>query len=113
MIKTSGAEWKRFYTDPSVWKEGCWHEDETVDIDGLASDEDLAIVADEAKVTLIGGVFFPSADGNPDEMLSLELVFRSWRKRQTTVFLSVECSRDKEASIREAIEKAGGKVRKA
>ena len=52
-VKTKGAEFKRFYFDPTIWPDGpdaTWHEDEEVTIDGEpAEDGDLGDVADTAK----------------------------------------------------------------
>src|SRR5690242_13313142 len=111
--KTTGAEFKSFYNDDAIWpRDGnTWHEDEYVTVDGSDWDygREYTEMPDAAKVTIGGGIVFsPQFDGNEP---SFEAYFKSWRKAQTTEFMSVECSKDKADAVRAAIVAAGGKVK--
>jgi len=108
-IKTTGAEFKRFYFDDSYWPDGTWHEDEDLDVDGAPIHEDLAIedIPDTASVKVTGGVVM----GLPDDSApSVEAHFKKWRKAQNTTLFVVECAKDKEESVHAAIRAAGGRI---
>lgn len=47
----------------------------------------------------------------PEDMVEFAKAFAAWRKQQTTACLAVECPKEKEQAVRDAIRKAGGKVR--
>jgi hypothetical protein len=109
--KATGAELKRFYNDPAYWpgdQGNTWHEDEIVLVDGKTVEE-YADVADDAKVTIDGGVVL-SSRWDEEEAPSFETHFKRWRKAQSTAFLSVECPKDKLEAVKAAIRAAGGKV---
>lgn len=104
-VKTTGAEFKRFYEDAEFWPEGAWHEDDVI----LANGEEVDIIDDipeTAAVAITGGVVFGLEGKKP----SLEAWFREWRKKQTTVSFVVECDVTKQADIIAMIISAGGKV---
>lgn len=104
-VKTTGAEFKRFYNDPAFWPEGAWHEDDDILADGEEPDI-LDEIPDNAMVSITGGVVF----GLEGEEPSLEAWFRKWRKKQTTASFVVECDVTKQADIIAMIISAGGKV---
>lgn len=88
-MKTTGAEWKRFYTDESIWAEGVWHEDEQIEINGKPRDDEGSLddVSDSDIILLMGGVLVTeSANTYP----SLETVFKKWRKSQSITTFAVE-----------------------
>lgn len=107
--KTTGAEFKSFYSDKAWWPEGVWHEDEEITIEGEApaDDFDLSDVADDARMVLAFGYV---ANDEGDELGSFEGYFRKWRKKQTTAFLVVEIQLDMVGAVKAAIIAAGGKV---
>jgi hypothetical protein len=110
MVKITGAEWKRFYTDDEAWPDGAWHDGEEITIDGLASDDvDLSDVPDSAIIKLYGGVMYMN---DTEDGPSLEAYFKRWRKRQSTTVLIVEVANELADAVRDAIVAAGGKVRK-
>ena len=117
-IKTTGAEFVRFYNDPAVWANpvnpdnGAWWDDTEIIVDGKGWDDakDYSEIPAESSVNFTGGCFFKTQDAN--EADDLEAVFRKWRKGLNTVSFVVECARDKEAAVHEAIKAAGGKVAK-
>lgn len=108
MIKTTGAEFKAFYSDKIAWPEGAWHEEETITVDGKVDDDyDIEKIADAAKVTIEGGIVFKNdqATNGP----TMEFHFRAWRKRQNTATLSVTVDKAKEAQLRELLKEFGAK----
>lgn len=113
-VKTTGAEFKRFYNDQSYWPEDgkTWHEDEVVTVNGDVKHphEELAAVADDAAVVVEGGIVF-GPQWNDNEP-SFEGYFKRWRKQQTTVSFLVECDASKLEAVKAAVKAAGGKVAK-
>lgn len=112
--KTTGAEIKRFYTDPAYWPEddgNTYHEDEYVEVDGvpLAEDASIADIPDAAIVKIDGGIVF-SDRWEPEQAPSFDTYFKRWKKEQNTVSLVVECDKSKLDAVMEAIKAAGGKV---
>ena len=108
--KTTGAEWSAFYADKSAWPEDAWHEEETVTVDGTEIDTlefDPANLPPNARVTVSGGVVFLNEESTNGP--TLEAYFKSWRKKQTTVFMTVEVSRADAEKVQAAITAAGGK----
>lgn len=108
-VKTTGAEFKRFYFDDAYWPDGTWHEDEEIEIDGNPISEDLAIedIHNIAALKVTGGIVMGLADGSEP---SVESYFKKWRKAQSTVSFVVECDKDKEGAVRAAIRAAGGRI---
>jgi hypothetical protein len=109
MVKTTGAEWNKFYSDQDIWGNGQWHDDVVIRVDG-ANVEDYETLPDTAKVEIDGGYVFLS-DGMDKEGPSMETYFRQWKKNQTTIFLAVECPREKYEDVILAIKSAGGIVK--
>jgi len=111
-VKTTGAEFKRFYNDATFWPQDAWHEDEEFEVDGEPISEDLAIedVPDNATVKITGGCVLGLPDRQDGEGLSLESFFKKWRKVQNTVVLVVECDKSILDSLKEAVRAAGGRV---
>lgn len=107
-VKTTGAEFKRFYFDDAYWPDGTWHEDEDLDVDGAPIHEDLAIedIPDTASVKVTGGTVIGLADGSEP---SVESYFKKWRQARSVSFV-VECDKDKEGAVRAAIRAAGGRI---
>lgn len=112
MIKTNGAEFKRFYTDDAFWPDSdgsTWHEDELVTVDGKCYEQDYSNVPDSAVVTIADGIVF-SHKWDSESAPSFETYFKRWRKLQTTETFTVEAPKDKLDAIKAAIKAAGGKV---
>ena len=106
MLRTSGAEWKAFCASlPDGWR----HEEDNIVVDGVAyfGSMDLDHVADDAVMTISGGILHLAKDGNSGK--SLEYTMRFWRKRSGVTRIVVEVSKEHENDVREAVEKAGGK----
>ncbi len=109
MIKTSGAEFKRFYNDDKTWPEDSWHEGEWIVVNGEEWDfmKEIDEIPDVAVVKLSGGVVRDLPDGTEP---SLEAYFKRWKKRQTSMTIVVECDVSKLKDVKAAIKAAGGKV---
>jgi hypothetical protein len=108
-IKTTGAEFWRFYNDDKFWPEGAWHEDTVVKVNGEpVEDYTRETMPDDALVVIDGGVIFLDADG--DKSVNFDGHFRKWRKAQDTVSIVVECPTALADAVKAAIKAAGGKV---
>ena len=86
MIKMLGQEWIEFYSDPSVWPIGSWHDGETILVNGKETDCNFDLTLDvknDDKITLDGGALYINEDDkNP---FDLEKVFKQWRKTKLCV----------------------------
>ena len=113
-IKTTGAEFKRFYNDPEFWPEGTWHEDEEVSVDGSGWEHEYTEIPDSAAVTVAYGQML--SDGTTPapwvgvEGPSVETHFKRWRKKQVTSYGAFECPHDKLEAVKAAIKAAGGRI---
>jgi len=108
--KTTGAEWKRYYSDNSAWPEGACHDYEVICVDGnqIDPDADLLEIPDSASMTIAHGTVFPTREALDGP--SLELHFKRWRKAQNTVFFACEAPRACADAVMAAILAAGGRV---
>lgn len=110
-VKTTGAEFKRFYADPAFWPEGgdTYHDDALIGVNGVDHDDgfDPGAIPDDAIVTIEGGVVFDAVGGGEP---SLETYFRRWKKTQTTASFLVECDLSVVDAIKAAVKAAGGRV---
>lgn len=112
-VKTSGAEWKRFYSDSEFWPDGVTHTDGILTINGeVIDDDDYAdsLIEASARVTISDGVVFLHEDDTDGP--TLEAYFKRWRKKQTTAYLVVEVIHEKVETVIQSIQQAGGKVLK-
>ena len=83
-VKTTGAEFKKFYYDPEFWPKDSWIDEIELLVDGErneSAEDDVDIILDESKVTIVSGFVALDKDNTP----SLESFFKKWRKAQTTV----------------------------
>lgn len=87
-IKTTGAEWKKYYSDPLAWPDGAYHDYEELFADGVFSDGqfDLSEVSDNSRIEFSKGVFYRDENS---EGVSLEAHFRKWLRAQTRCILVV------------------------
>ena len=110
-VKTTGAEWKRFYGDDSAWPEGAYHADEEITVDGKELDweVDMMSVSDSAVLSIFGGIVHLKDDDNNGP--SLEAHFKRWQKQQNTALILCEAPKDRAEDVKTAIIAAGGKVK--
>ena len=111
-VKTTGAEFKKFYEDQNLWPEDVWHEEARLFVDDVEQVDggiDINNLSDSATVTIEGGVLlgvlWEDGDGP-----SLETYFLRWKKLQSTVCFNVECDKSIVDAVKAAIRAAGGKV---
>lgn len=108
MIKTSGAMFKRFYSDNSAWPDDSWHEDEELLVNGEArGDGSFDDIPDDATIVLSGGTVFGLPNGTET---SMELHLKRWLKRQTATVILVECDQSAVDQVKAAVKAAGGRV---
>lgn len=115
-VKMTGAQFKRYHTDkdPQTWPgedNGDTFYDEVVFyVDGVEQIDDIdhSSLSDSAIVAIQGGVII-STDSRIDG-ISVEAHARRWMKRQNTVVVMVECSKDQLEAVEAAVKGAGGKV---
>lgn len=83
--KTTGAEWKRFYSDKTYWPKQAYHEDEELIVDGepWTWTDDMMTIADAAKITVSGGVVY--LNENDKNGPTVEAYFKRWRKAQSVM----------------------------
>ena len=112
--KTTGVEFKRFYSDIKYWPEkgDTYHEDVAYKVNGqdLPDDQDPGNVADGDEVTIEGGIVMNSPLYKEGSEPSVEAYFKRWKKEQTTTTFVVECDLTKIESIQAAINAAGGRI---
>jgi hypothetical protein len=109
MIKTTGAEFWRFYDDGKFWPEGAWHDYTLVKVNGeIVEYYTPETIPNDSQVIIEGGVI--CLDGCGDKTVDFESHFRKWRKAQNTEVIVVECPKVKAEAIKTAIKAAGGKL---
>lgn len=108
-VKTTGAEFKRFYADTTFWPDQTYYDYALICVNGEDQTEgvDEAALADDDVVTIKGGYVIESPFGRD---VSLEAYFKKWLKTQTTRSFLVECDAAILDAVKAAIKAAGGKV---
>jgi len=109
VTKTTGEEFLRFYLDPRVWPAGAYHEDEIILVDGQEAPEDLATVPSNSMVSIDGGDYYDSEFCR--ESQSFELVFRKWKKKQSTVSVVIEVDKTRYEDLKEMLRSFDAKVK--
>ncbi|MFW6855414.1 hypothetical protein ACODYM_29405 [Burkholderia gladioli] len=109
-VNTTGAEFKRFYNDPTIWKKDVWHDDVILMVDGVQLDEgsELDQMLDAAIVKIESGVVYLNGDASDD--VPLDALFRRWRRTQTHRVMQVEVPTARYDELRAAFTALGGKV---
>ncbi len=110
MIKTTGAEFKAFYTsdwDAFLNKNGCWVSDDTVVINNDSYCGDVELIPDDTTVRIETGVIM---DNGNNEICDYQAFFRKWKKAQTTTMLVVQVPNDYVPFLKDAIKNWKGKV---
>jgi hypothetical protein len=100
-IKMTGAEWNRFYADKTVWKEGAYHDDSYITVDGVDVDDDDTInlekLADDAVVVINCGQYYESEKvRDPVDLLP---VIRAWQDSQEFEVVSVQIRKGRKADL--------------
>lgn len=94
MIKTTGAEFKKFYDDSTFWSQGAWHDSEEVYVDDVLYGDDYSEINDYARVKIVGGSVFVSDE--PGSMIcSFETYFKRWKKSQENKMIVISVPNDR------------------
>lgn len=112
-VTMTGAEFKRFYEDQEVWGENTFHDDTLIHVDGVNADAgniDLATVADAARIEVESGEIVEAPPGVPSDLMD---AIDWWRKRQTSVEVSMTVPREKLDQVLEALAALGIEPRQA
>lgn len=102
-VKTTGAEFAKYYADPKVWPDGAYHDREEISVNGEYVDEYDDISGDARVLIECGDVIFE--DGSSVEMTKH---FRKWKKSQTTAFITIECDKNLVEQIKSELKKISG-----
>jgi len=113
--KTTGAEFKRWYTGPYWEGNGMWHEEEIITVNGGEVgelDSDLNSVEDTDVLTISGGIIYDddAIPYDPENSKDFEKEFRKWRKQQNFVILLVQVPKSFEGELRDYLKTLKGKV---
>jgi len=104
--KTTGVEFKKFYSDETYWKEGVYHDDELVEVNGEEWNEKFENIPDDAKVKISFGEVLETGDEDPP---SFEMFFKRWKKIQSTAKMIIEFPIEKTEEIKEKLKEMGVK----
>lgn len=103
----SGADFKRFYSDPAVWQDGTYHEDILIKVDGadaVEADIDLTEVSDGARVEILSGEIVDGPASVPHDLADAA---EWWLKQQTCVRYLVEVPASCLAAFEQAMASLG------
>lgn len=110
-VKMSGATFKVFYSDPSVWGESGFHEDEIILINGSPRVEDDQVayqdVSDTDEIEIKHGYIYESPLQRNGDPIELSRAASKWLKSRTEVKLLVSCPADKENELRALLASCG------
>ena len=108
-VKMPGAEYKRFMTDETLWGNNGFYEDASLSVDGQPEEDgiDLDKLPDTAVVKIEGGYVLELPGGKE---MSLEGLFKKWKRLQVTNTFLVSCPKDKTETLKEVIKANGGTV---
>lgn len=104
-IKLTGAEWKRFYVDTSVWGDDTYWDDGFIEVDGkefpdIAGDN----VSDTAVVHVHNGYICDGLPGVPDDLID---AIAWWQERQSNLHFHIAVPKDKVEAVQAALEALG------
>ena len=106
-VKLTGAEYKRFMTDETLWGNDSYYDEAFLTVDGQDHPDRITIkdLADTAAIRIEGGMVFDLPGGRE---MSLEGLFRKWKRLQTMDTLLVTCPKDKTEKLKALIKDIGG-----
>jgi hypothetical protein len=119
MIRTTVGEFRSFLADDYGREDDGWFEEICFFLDGDDEplEDDDCIFCDTLDTSLSpatslrfqGGVLVFPIDRHK-ESLSVEALFKKWRKLQTTAVLAIEIDKDRVEEIKTAVKALGGRV---
>lgn len=111
IIKTSGAEFKRYYNDEAAWPEGAFHEDALIHVNGVSMGDDgiyVDAIDDNAEVVFESGIVMGLANDADMEMADH---FAQWKRAQIFTSVIVDIEPEKLAQLEAAVLAMGGTLR--
>lgn len=102
-VKTTGYEFKQFYSDSAYWGTYAWEEYE-IEVDGKlfdGSDQDIEDIPYTAIVKIIAGYVYNQDPSDGSDSQSLESFFKKWKKPRNTMSLTIELAKEREAEFKE------------
>ena len=108
-VKMTGAEYKRFMTDETLWGADGYYEDAFLSVNGQHEEEgiDSSKLEDAAQVRIEGGYVLDLPDGKE---MSLEGLFKKWKRLQDTDTFLVSCPKASTEKLKALIKANGGTV---
>jgi len=108
MIKTTGAEFKRFYDDLEVWTDETYHDDVVLSVNDFGSTEhwDADLIKPADKIVIESGCMVYEGDKTRD----ICAVFKAWRKKQTVQVFSVEIPNNHIESFKKIVKTLKGRI---
>lgn len=107
-MKVTGAEFKKFYNDSSIWTEGVYHEEVVFAVNGVVVDELSDPLLDTDIVSFSGGFITNEDNANLGTFTG---AFRKWKKKRSAALFVVECDINNVNHVKQCIHQAGGKVK--
>lgn len=104
-VKMKGSEFSAYYNDNTYWKEGAWHDNHAIKVDGVYK-EDLDELDPNSDVVLESGVVYVptvTESGAEEEEVDMVTHFKRWRRQSKFSFISITVEKDKLESVREAL----------
>lgn len=110
--KSSGAEFKQFYSDQKFWPEKSYHEGEQILVDGVlaTSETEFSEISDQAQITVSGGRVLGLPRYSCGDGPTFEARFKAWRRSRGMQVLVAEIPGDRVEEARRAIQAVGGRV---
>lgn len=108
-VKMTGAEYKRFMTDETLWGEDGYFDDAFLSVDGKEEVDviDIEILADTSAIQIKGGYVFDLPGGRE---MTLDGLFRKWKRLQDTDTFLVTCPKALTETIKSLIKNNGGQA---
>jgi hypothetical protein len=106
----TGAEFRQFYNDPSIWAEDTYVEDDVLaingeDVDGAEFDPDA--LKDTDLVQVRSGYLVMAPPDVPEDYIE---VVRHWKRSRATRTLVIEVSAELLDQVVRQVQAAGGRV---
>ena len=99
MIRMTGAEFKLFYFDKTIWQEDVYWDDGEILVDGKTLD-DPKNVSDTAQVEVHGGEIY---DGPPGVPVDMQDCIKWWRANQTSAEYQLRIPHDQLEAVQAAL----------
>lgn len=109
-MNLKGKDFKAFYFDNSFWPQFSWTENSLVLVDDNVVDANVIQeldISDESTVSINAGIVL--SDIVWWKPVSLKTFYKRWKRKQNTLRLFVECSKNKREAVEQAVCSAGRK----